>query len=128
MPTINTNARNAANDAVGNLLDGGSTNASGARVLQTSGAVEVATLVASDPFYGASASGVKDTNAMTSDTNATGGTVAQYSDQDRDRTEIMHGTVTASGGGGELIMSSLSVGAGDTVEQTSASTMTMPAS
>lgn len=64
-------ARNAACNAVVDLLDGGSIQ------FQTDAAVAVATLPLGTPAFGDAASGTATANAITSDTNA--GVVATYS-------------------------------------------------
>jgi len=125
--TLTTAARNAACNAVVDLCDAGSSDANGDLVFQTSGDVEVATLALSNPAFGAAATGVATASAISDDTNATGGTVANFILQDRDNTEVLRGSVSATGGGGDIELSSLAVGAGDTVSVSSL-TVTMPAS
>ncbi len=122
--TISTAARNAAANALVDLLDVGTTDANGDLVIQTSGDVEVATLALSNPAFGAAAAGVATANAISDDTSATGGTAANFILQDRDNVEVMRGDVATSGA--ELNLSSVTIGAGDTVS-VSALTVTMPA-
>ena len=124
--TLTTAARNAACDAIVDLVDGGSTDASGDLVLMTSGDVEVATLVLSNPAFGAASSGVATAATITSDSSATGGTAALFKIVDRDNTEIWRGTVGTTGSGADLEMSTTVIGAGDIVAVT-ALTFTMPA-
>jgi len=123
--TLTTAARNAACDAIVDLFDGGTTDANGDLVFMTSGDVEVATLALANPAFGAASVGVATANAIADDTNATGGTVALFKLQNRDNTEVIRGTVAVSGG--DINLSSLAVGATDTVQMTSL-TVTMPAS
>jgi hypothetical protein len=123
MPTLETAARNAACNAVVDLIDAGS--GAGTLVFETSGDVEVATLTFSDPAFGNASNGTATASAITSDTNATGGTVAQASAYDSDSNKVMELTVNTSGA--DINLSSLTVGAGDTVACTSL-TVTMPAS
>ena len=125
--TLTTAARNAACDAVVDLIDGGTTDANGDLVIRTSGDVEVATLAMSNPAFGAAATGVATAATISDDTNATGGTAANFIFQDRDNAEVLQGSVSATGGGGDLELSSVSIGAGDTVS-VSSFTVTMPAS
>lgn len=108
-------ARNAAANAVVDILDTGSADASGDLILQTSGNVTVATLILSNPAFGSASSGTATANAITSDTSAVGGTVAKAALRDRDNNQTILGSVTASGGGGDFIISNTSVGASDTV-------------
>lgn len=122
--TISTAARNAACDAIVDLVDGGTTDANGDLVIQTSGDVEVATLALSNPAFGAAASGVATAAAITDDSSATGGTAANFILRNRDNTEVIRGLVATSGA--ELNLSSIAIGAGDTVAVSSL-TVTVPA-
>ena len=115
--THTTAVRNSLAGVISNAVDAGS--GPGQLVFMTSGDVEVATLTMSDPSFGAASTGTITANAITSDTNATGGTVALFKIQDSDGTEVIRGTVTATGGGGDIELSSLAVSAGDTVELSS---------
>jgi len=85
----------------------------------TSGDVEVATLALSATAFGAAAAGTITAAAITNDSSATGGTAALFKFQDRDNGEVFRGTVTATSGGGDIELSSVSVGVGDTVSITS---------
>lgn len=120
MATTHTTAvRNEIADQVVDGLDLGSTDAQGDLVFETSGDVEVATLALSNPAFGASASGIATANSVSSDTNATGGTIAKYKMQDRNNTERFAGSVTSTGGGGDIELSSVVIGASDTVSLSS---------
>lgn len=123
MATLETAARNAACDAIVDLIDGGA--GAGTLVFETSGDVEVATLTFSDPAFGNAAAGVATASSITSDTNATGGTIAQASFYDSNSAKILEATCGTSGA--EINLSSLSIGAGDTVSVSSL-TVTVPAS
>lgn len=119
-----TATRNAVADLVVDRLDAGA--GAGTLEFQTSGDVEVATLTFSDPAFGSAASAVATANAITSDTNATGGTVAKARGKDSTGTEVFACSVTAPGGGGDIELSSVSVSAGQTVSM-SGLTYTAPA-
>jgi len=110
-----TAARNAAANAVVDLLDAGVTDANGDLVIMTSADVAVATLALTNPAFGNAAAGVATANAISDDTNAAGGTAALFKLQDRDNVEVVRGTVTATGGGGDIELSSTNISAGDTV-------------
>lgn len=122
MPVLNTAARNAACNAVVDLIDAGS--GAGALVFRTSGNSEVATLPFSDPAFGNAATGVATAGAITSDTNATGGTTDRATLEDSDTNAYITASVGTSGE--DINLSSVVIGPGDTVAMTSL-TVTMPA-
>lgn len=122
--TLQTSARNAACNGVVDLVDAGA--GAGTLRYETGADVEVATCTFSDPAFGNAASGVATANAISNDTSATGGTIAQASFYDSNVSKVMECSVTAIGGGGDIEITSLTVGAGDTVSTTSL-TVTMPA-
>jgi len=100
--------RNNIADAV--LTDIG---ASGLLVFETTGGgAEVATLPLS-ATAGVVSGAVLTFNAITDDTSATGGTVAEFAIQTSGAADVLRGNVLTSGG--DINMSSLVVGAGDTV-------------
>jgi hypothetical protein len=126
--TLTTAARNAACDAIVDLIDAGT----GAGTIElksaastVAGTSEVATLTFSDPAFGAASSGTATASAITDDTSATGGTAGFFTIFDSDANAVLQGTVATSGA--DLNMSSVSIGAGDTVSISSL-TITMPAS
>jgi len=123
MPTLETAARNAACDAIVDLIDAGA--GAGTLVFETSGDVEVATLTFSDPAFGNAATGTATAGSITSDTNATGGTIAQASAYDSNSAKVIEFTCGTSGA--DINLSSLSITAGDTVSCSSL-TITVPAS
>jgi len=123
MPTLETAARNAACNAVVDLIDSGA--AAGTLRYETSGDVEVARLTFSDPAFGNAVDGVATANSITSDTSATGGTVGKASLYDSDNNKIVELTVGTSGA--DINLSNLTVGAGETVSCSSL-IFTMPAS
>lgn len=120
---LETTARNAGCNAIVDLIDGGS--GAGYIEFQTSGDVEVATLLMSDPAFGNAATGVATANAITPDTSATGGTIDHASFYDSNNAK--HFEMTCGTSGAEINVSSLAVGASDTVSMASL-TVTMPAS
>jgi len=117
-----TTVRNAIADAVVDSID---TGGAGSLIFQTSGDVEVATLIFSATAFGAASGGTATAAAITSDTNATGGTVAKFKIQNGSAADAgFAGAVGTSGS--DINLSSLSVGAGDTVSMSSL-TYTAPA-
>lgn len=124
--TLTSGARNAACNGVVDLIDAGSGDANGDLIIRTSGDVEVATLAMTNPAFGAASTGVATAAAISDDSSATGGTAANFIFQDRDNAEVLEGSVTVTSGGGDLELSSVSIGATDTVS-ISSFTVTMPA-
>lgn len=124
MTTLATIARNAACDAVVDQLDGGTIE------FQTSGSVEVATLGLASPAFGAAGAvnpGEAVANAISSDTNATGGVVTKAIFKNSGGTEVFQVTVGASGSGEDIELSGgTTIGAGATVSL-SGYTHTQPA-
>jgi hypothetical protein len=110
--THTTAIRNGIADYVVDAIDGGT--GSGTLEFQTSGNVEVATLTFSATAFGAAGSGTATAATITDDTNATGGTVAKFVIKDGDGTEIFQGTA-GDVGTEDIVLSSASIGAGDTV-------------
>lgn len=108
-----TAVRNAIADLVVDRLDLGSGTSAGRLKFRTSGDVDVATLPLSNPAFGSASSGGASANAITADTNAAGGAVAKFVLTDRDATVTFTGAVATSGS--DINISSLTVGAGDTV-------------
>jgi hypothetical protein len=121
--TLTTAARNAACNAIVDLVDAGS----GAGTLvfyAANGSTEVATLTFSDPAFGNSATGVATASAITSDTSATGGTTTIAKFLDSDATEVLRCTVGTSGA--DINLSNNVIAASETVAVT-ALTVTVPA-
>jgi hypothetical protein len=95
------------------VVDAIDTGGAGTLVFNTSGDVEVATLAFGATAFGAASSGTATANAITSDTSATGGTVAKFVAKSGAGTTIFQGAVSTSGS--DINLSSLAVGVGDTV-------------
>jgi hypothetical protein len=123
MATLSTAGRNAACNAVVDLLDAGS--GAGKLVFRTSGDVEVATLTFSDPAFGNAATGVATASAITADSSATGGTITKATLEDSDANIVL--TVTSNTSTGEIVLTSATIAATETVACSSL-TVTMPAS
>ena len=121
--TLTTAARNAACNAIVDLIDAGA----GAGTLvfvQSDGSTEVATLTFSDPAFGNAATGVATASAITSDTSATGGTTTIALLKDSDGTEVLRCSVGTSGA--DINLSNNVIVAAETVAVT-ALTVTVPA-
>ena len=116
----------AVRDIIANaVVDSIDVGGAGSLIFQTSGDVEVATLTFAATAFGASSSGTATAAAITSDTSATGGTVAKFKIQNGSAADAgFAGAVSTSGS--DINLSSLTVGAGDTVSISSL-TYTAPA-
>lgn len=112
-----TAVRNGIADFVVDQLDEGTP--PGKLEFQTSGGTSVATLTFSNPAFGAASSGTATANAITSDTNADGGTIAKAEMRNAALTAKVLCSVTATGGGGDITLSSVVISAGQTVSMTS---------
>lgn len=139
---ISTAARNAACDAVVDLVDGGTgpgvirvyTGSQPATPATSPSGTLLAEFTLSDPAFGGAANGVAalDVTPALTDTGITDGTAGWF--RILDSTEaagtglgIIDGTVTATGGGGQLELNTTTISTGVNVEITSGS-VTMPAS
>lgn len=121
--TLTTAARNAACNAIVDLVDAGA--GAGTLVFYAADTTtEVATLTFSDPAFGNSATGVATASAITSDTSATGGTTTVAKFLDSDATEVLRCTVGTSGA--DINLSNNVIAASETVAVT-ALTVTVPA-
>lgn len=126
--TLNTGARNAACDAIVDLVDVGTPNGTieiKSAASTVAGTNEVATLTFSATAFGAASTGTATANAITDDTSATGGTASDYTVFDGNALAIWQGSVSTAGA--DLNLSSTTIGAGDTVS-ISSFTLTVPAS
>lgn len=131
---ISTASRNAAADAIGNLVDAGAgagtikvyTGSSPGPNTAVTGTL-LATFTCQDPAFAAASTGVKTldiTPAMTT-TGLAAGTAGYFRIQDSNAANVMDGTVTATGGGGDLQLNTTTISVGLSLEITSG-TITMP--
>ena len=125
--TLSTAARNAACDAVVDLIDGGSGDATGDIQIGTSGMGTIlVTNNFSNPAFGAAAAGVATAAAISDGTAGNTGTAAEASIRDRDNTDVITG-LTVGTGSEDVVLNTTSITSGDTVAYSSG-TITMPAS
>jgi hypothetical protein len=125
---IAANSASSAADAVVDRLDAGSGpgtlvifgSACPADADTADSGTTLAVLTFSDPAFGAATGGTATANAITADSSANAtGTAMCFRAKDSDGNVIFQGAITTSGGGGELILSSTSVTAGQSVAITS---------
>ena len=119
-----TAVRTGIADFVVDQLDEGTP--PGTLVIQTVANVTVATLTLSNPAFGAAVNGTATAGAITSDTNAAGGTAAKARLRNAAGTDKIICSVTATGGGGDIELDDITINAGQTVSITSL-TYTAPA-
>ncbi len=110
-----TATRNALADLVVDQLD------SGNLVIMTDGDVEVATCPLASPAFGDAVAGTATANDITEDASATGGEAALFKFETSGNAEVFRGGVETSGATeeareGKIILTSLSISAGDTVQ------------
>ncbi len=89
----------------------------GSLVFQTAASAEVATCTFSATAFGAPSSGTATANAITDDTNATGGITDRFAARSGTPADVFFGSVGLSGQ--DINLSSVDIGAGDTVSMTS---------
>lgn len=104
-----TATRNEIVDLVVDKCDEGLDNAAGVLVIKTSGDVELASHDLSNPAFGDAASGSATANSISDATISASGTAAKFELQDRDRNVVASGSITATGGGGDIESSGVSV-------------------
>jgi len=88
---------------------------SGTLEIQTSGGTEVATLTFGATAFGDATGGTATANAITKDSSATGGTAARAQFKTSGGTAIVQCSVTATGGGGDITLSTVTIAATDEV-------------
>jgi hypothetical protein len=129
---ISTGARNAAAEAITDLLDGGTikiyTGSAPANPQAAPTGTLLGTLTFANPAFGAASTGTVTANAITGDTSADAtGTAGWCRLATSGGTATIDGDVTATGGGGLLELATVSVAAGVAINVTSCS-FTMPES
>lgn len=107
-------ARNAASDAVVDLLDvGGGANAT--LEFQTSADVVLSDHDMNATAFGASSSGTATANAIADATAGNSGTAAKFVCKDKAGTEVFRGTVSATSGGGDMELDNTNIASGQNV-------------
>ena len=125
MTTLSTAARNAACDAIVDLVDDGT--GAGNLIIRASDDAEISTHAMSATAFGAAGAvnpGEAVADAIADDNDATGGTAAKFTLEDGDDVVVISGT---AGTTGDLVLNTATIGAGAKVSIT-ALTVTVPAS
>ena len=120
--TLSTAARNAAADAVVDLIDAGT---GAADLVIQDGSTDLVTCAFSATAFGAAVNGVATANAISDGTASSSGTADSFEIRDGDGTVIISGTVGVSNA--DLTITNTSINTSDVVEVSSA-TYTVPAS
>lgn len=125
--TLSTAARNAACDAVVDLIDGGTTDAGGDLVIMDSASNELVVFQLQNPAFGNAASGTASLQGVPiSATASASGTASQAKLRDRNNTDVITG-LTVGTSNADVIIDNTSINSGQTVNLNSGS-ITMPAS
>lgn len=130
-----TASRNAAADAVVDRADAGTaagklriyTGAQPASANDAASGTLLAEVTLIDPAFGNAAAGVATLADPVAVTGTNTGTAGWFRVLDSDNNTVFDGSCTASGGGGDLILSNTSIASGQTVDILSGGTITMPA-
>ncbi|WP_433067428.1 hypothetical protein [Dactylosporangium sp. CS-033363] len=130
-----SNVRSAAADAVLNLINAGSgpgtielrTGAQPAAAADAATGTLLATFTLNDPAFGAAAAGVGtlSTSPAVSTTGVAAGTAGWFRVKDSNGATVLDGSVSASGGGGDLVLNTTTISVGLTVNAIGG-TITMP--
>lgn len=132
---IAVSARNAAADAVVDLLDAGAgagyieirTGTQPANPDTAASGTLLGTLVLTDPAFGAASGGTATAAAIADDADAdASGTAGWFRGYDSDDNPVIDGSISGTGGGGDLELDDTAIVAGGTISVT-AWTITMPA-
>lgn len=107
-----TATRNASGDAVVDLLDGGKL------VFFDSASASVAVLALNATAFGACSNGSAVANSITDESSATAGNIETFALLDSSNGTVIYGSVTATGGGGDIEITSISANTGDIVSVT----------
>lgn len=122
-----TTARTAAADAVVDLIDAGSgagtlkiySGSVGTTANDTPAGTLLCTVAWADPAFGAASSGVATATDPAAVNASATGTAGCFLVEDSNGANVFDGTVTATGGGGDLTLSTTSLVSGSPVDITS---------
>jgi len=123
-----TSVRNTVADTILALINTGAASPSnGLLVFHSTGSPsDLAVLQFSVPAFGAAAAAIATANAITACPSANGGTVATFDIRNSLNQQLIFGSVTATGGGGDITLNSLAISQGQQVSMTSLTYTAMP--
>lgn len=111
-----TAIRNSLADLVVDAIDVGTTDATGDLIVQTGADATLCTINLANAAFGAASSGTATAASLPKEGTATGsGTAAKFRVRNRDNSEVFQGTVTATGGGGDMELSSTTIATNDVI-------------
>lgn len=117
--THTTTIRNGLCDYTVDAIDVGTTDATGDVIVQTAADVTLCTIALANAAFGAAGASVAGQAAAAGlpkeGTAGATGTAAKFRVRNRDNTEIFQGTVTVTGGGGDMELSSTSISTNDVI-------------
>lgn len=116
--THSTATRNAMGDAMGDQVDAGTTDAQGDFVLiESSGPTDLVEINLQNPAFGSPSTGVKPlAGTPLENTASSSGTADTFEIRNRDNAAVIDGTVTGTGGGGDVEIDVTSISSGQTIE------------
>lgn len=119
--THSTATRNAQADATDDQVNSGTTDTEGDfAVIESTGPTDLIVFALNDPAFGAAASGQITLNGTPiSATAAATGTADEFEVRDKDNAKVYGGTVTGTGGGGDVEIDNTSVSSGQSAELSS---------
>lgn len=115
--TISTNTalRTAKAQVIRSATDAGTSNSAGQLILMTDSDIPVVTLNLSNPAWGTVSNGVMTLNTVSAGVAVSTNTVSLFKLVDRDGVEVYRGSVTGTGGGGDLTLTETALTTGDDV-------------
>ena len=116
-----TSARNALANTIDDQVNAGTTDAQGDFVvIESSGPTDLIEFNLQDPAFGSASSGqITLAGTPISTTASTSGTADKFEVRDKDNAMVYDGTVTATGGGGDVQIDNTDVASGQSAELSS---------
>ena len=113
--TLEDTSRNASVDARVDQIDVGAGANGQVKIIDQDGTTVLCTVDLPNPCFGDSAAGTATANAISDATASASGTATTYEVFDADGNKLWSGTITATGGGGDMTITNTNIANGDTV-------------